>query len=64
MFKGQNKSRKNDRFEFLQSLLNKYKSLDTSREEKHEILAHFANFAYDPTNREYFRRVFYNILNI
>lgn len=58
MFKQQNKSRKNDRFEFLQSLLNKYKCPDTSREDKHEILAHLTNFAYDPTNREYFRRVF------
>lgn len=57
MFQNQNISRNKDRFEFLQSLLIKMKSEKTSRDEKHEIMAHISNFAYDPCNRDYFRRV-------
>ena len=62
MFKKKiNKNRKNDRFEFLKGLIEKFKisSKETTieNEESLELIAHIGNFAYDPINRDYFKRV-------
>jgi len=59
------KSAKNDRFPFLKELLLRFKtsSCNSSREteESLEILAHICNFAYDPSNREHFKKVTKNL---
>ena len=55
MFKKKNQNK--DRFEFLQGLFLQYKSSKSSIEEKQELIAHLANFAYDPGNRTHFFRV-------
>jgi hypothetical protein len=46
----------------LRQLIDEYELASTSEKHKEQILANFANFAYDPINYEYFRR--FNILDI
>ena len=60
MFKKKiNTNRKNDRFEFLKGLIERFKisSKETTieNEESLELIAHIGNFAYDPINRDYFK---------
>ncbi|KAL8597836.1 hypothetical protein ACOMHN_061369 [Nucella lapillus] len=50
-----------DRFHYLQALVTEYQ--DTQEEDcKQQVLANLANFAYDPINYEYMRRL--NILDL
>jgi armadillo repeat-containing protein 7 len=56
------------RFAYLKQLCDEYKSESTSSEKREQVLANLGNFAYDPINYEYFRRlnvidVFLNVLN-
>ena len=49
------------RFKYLQALVTEFQ--DTSKKEnKLQVLANLANFAYDPINYEYFRQL--NILDL
>ena len=50
-----------DRFQFLQSLVSEFQDT-TGREARGQIVANLANFAYDPINYEYIRRL--NILDL
>lgn len=56
-----NTNRKNDRFEFLKELIERFKisskESTIENEESLELIAHLGNFAYDPVNRDYFKRV-------
>jgi hypothetical protein len=56
-----------NRYEYLKQLLHEYATTDVD-ECKEQILANLANFAYDPINYEYFRRlsvidIFLKVLN-
>ena len=50
------------RFDYLKQLVNEFKSTD-SDDYKLQILANLANFAYDPINFEYFRRLIVRIIS-
>ena len=57
-----------DRSTYLKQLIEEYLNESTDDEKKIQILANFSNFAYDPINYEYFRRlditdIFLNILS-
>jgi hypothetical protein len=43
--------------DYLKQLAEEYKCESTSLEKKEQVLANLANFAYDPINYEYFRRL-------
>ncbi|CAF1064859.1 unnamed protein product [Brachionus calyciflorus] len=51
-----------NRYAYLKELVQEYKSTNVSIEKKEQVLANLGNFAYDPINYEYFRRL--NILDI
>jgi len=51
-----------DRFTYLKQLADEYLCVNVQAEKKEQVLANLANFAYDPINYEYFRRL--NILDI
>lgn len=50
------------RFAYLKQLLNEYEHASTNNENKLQILANFANFAYDPINYVHLRQL--NILDL
>ena len=47
---------------YLKQLVEEYESETTSEEKKLQVLANLGNFAYDPINYEYFRRL--NIIDL
>ncbi|XP_046568982.1 armadillo repeat-containing protein 7-like [Haliotis rubra] len=49
------------RFSYLQSLVTEYQDID-DQEAKQQVLANLANFAYDPINYDYFRKL--NVLDL
>lgn len=51
-----------DRFTYLKQLADEYLCANVQVEKKDQVLANLANFAYDPINYEYFRRL--DILDI
>ena len=46
-----------DRFTYLKQLVDEYLCAHVQAEKKEQVLANLANFAYDPINYEYFRRL-------
>ena len=46
-----------DRPAYLRQLVDEYKCKETTAEKREQVLANLANFAYDPINYEYFRRL-------
>lgn len=50
-----------DRYNYLRELLQEFETTE-KEENKEQVLANFANFAYDPINYEYFRRL--QVLNL
>lgn len=46
-----------NRFSYLKQLVEEYKSSETTEDKREQVLANLGNFAYDPINYEYFRRL-------
>uniref|UniRef100_H3AAX4 Armadillo repeat containing 7 n=1 Tax=Latimeria chalumnae TaxID=7897 RepID=H3AAX4_LATCH len=53
---GKLKSQGLDRFEYLQALVTEFQDTD-NEEAKEQVLANLANFAYDPSNYDFLRRL-------
>lgn len=51
-----------NRFNYLKELVNEYTSNLVETEKKEQVLANLANFAYDPINYEFFKRL--NIIDL